>query len=238
MFTRKRKSEEMYNNSSESEIVFLIQEIKNLLNEKNIIVTEEIIEKTKDINILLTDKKNNNNVIGKINGGVGEFFIIENGEEIEKDAFTITWLKVDSNYQGHNLATFLIIYSIYLCKKNFSYVQYIFLEDDTDEIDPSKNIYIKLGFTYQKKKETVQLEDGQFLSVNNGSEMQLNISDFFNSNLIEKLNKIKITIKNWNKNGGGKSKSKSNSKSNSKSKSKSKNKNKKIKKNKTKSKSR
>lgn len=207
MFTRKRKAVDMYNTSYESEIVTLIQEIKNLLSEKNIVINEEIIQETKDINIRLTDKNDNNNLVGKINGGVGEFNIIENGEEIEKDAFTITWLKVEPTYQGHNLATFLIIYSIYLCKINFSDIQYIFLEDDTDETDPTKNIYVKLGFIYQKIKETVQLEDGQFLSVNNGAEMQLNIADFFNNVLIDKLNKIKLSIKNWNKIMGGKNRS-------------------------------
>ena len=208
MFTRKRKALDMYNTSYESEITTLIQEIKNLLSEKNIVINEEIIQETKDINIRLTNKNDNNNLVGKINGGVGEFYIIENGEEIEKDAFTITWLKVEPNYQGHNLGTFLIIYSIYLCKINFSDIQYIFLEDDTDETDPTKNIYVKLGFIYQKIKETVQLEDGQFLSVNNGAEMQLNIADFFNNILIDKLNKIKLTKKNWNKIGGGKMKRK------------------------------
>ena len=204
MFTRKRKSDDLFENTYETKISLLIEEIKNVLNTKNIFINEEIIQEEKDIIIRLTD--NNNNLIGKINGGVEEFPIIENGEETYKDAFSILWLKVENNYQGLSLGTFLIIYCIYLCKKNFSDVEYIFLDDDTDEIDPSKNIYLKLGFVYQKEKETMVNEDGQMISVNNGSEMQLKISDFFNDELLDKLNKINIKWRNWNKNGGSRRK--------------------------------
>lgn len=198
--TRKRKAMDMYNNSSMTEVTSLIQEIKNVLTMKNIFIKEEIIPENKDIIIRLTD--NNDNLIGKINGGVEEFTIVENDEEIYKDAFSIMWVKVEKDYQGHNLATFLIIYLIYLCKTNFGDINYIVLEDDTDEIDQSKNIYIKLGFVYQKKKEVVMLENGQEMNVNNGGEMQLNVNNFFNDNIIEKLNKILVTLKNWNKTGG------------------------------------
>jgi GNAT superfamily N-acetyltransferase len=200
-----------------NEVSTIIQEIKNILSEKNIFINEEIIPETKDIIIRLIDT-NNNNLIGKINGGVGEFTIIENDQEEYKDAFSIIWLKVEKNYQGLSLGTFLIIYIIYLCKINFSDIQYIFLEDDTDQIDQSKNIYIKLGFVYQKNKEVIMLENGQEMNVNNGGEMQLKITDFFNNNLIEKLNKILVTIKNWNKNGGRKRQRKGKSKKGKKSK--------------------
>jgi GNAT superfamily N-acetyltransferase len=183
-----------------TEVTSLIQEIKNALNMKNIFIKEEIIPEKKDIIILLTD--NNDNLIGKINGGVEEFAIVENSEEIYKDAFSILWVKVEKDYQGHNLATFLIIYIIYLCKTNFGDINYIVLEDDTDETDQNKNIYVKLGFVYQKKKEVVMLENGQEMNVNNGGEMQLNVNNFFNDNIIEKLNKILVTLKNWNKIGG------------------------------------
>ena len=198
--TRKRKAMDMYNNSSMTEVTSLIQEIKNVLTMKNIFIKEEIIPENKDIIIRLTD--NNDNLIGKINGGVEEFTIVENDEEIYKDAFSIMWVKVEKDYQGHNLATFLIIYLIYLCKTNFGDINYIVLEDDTDEIDQTKNIYVKLGFVYQKKKEVVMLENGQEMNVNNGGEMQLNVNNFFNDNIIEKLNKILVTLKNWNKTGG------------------------------------
>ena len=200
MMTRKRKAMDMYNNVSMTEVTSLIQEIKNALNMKNIFIKEEIIPEKKDIIILLTD--NNDNLIGKINGGVEEFAIVENSEEIYKDAFSILWVKVEKDYQGHNLATFLIIYIIYLCKTNFGDINYIVLEDDTDETDQNKNIYVKLGFVYQKKKEVVMLENGQEMNVNNGGEMQLNINHFFNDSIIEKLNKILVTLKNWNKIGG------------------------------------
>lgn len=46
------------------------------------------------------------------------------------------------------------------------------------------------------------LENGQEMNVNNGGEMQLNVNNFFNDNIIEKLNKILVTLKNWNKTGG------------------------------------
>jgi len=198
MFTRKRKSNEMENIDNENNIDFLLNEIKNLLMEKNIYINEQIIEdgNERDININLTDK--NNNLIGNINGGIGDFSIIENGYKIEKKAFSISWVNIEKNYQGNNLGTFLIVYCIYLCKKKFTDIQFIVLDDDTDETNTEKNIYKKLGFIYQETKEIID-ENGNKIEVNTSSEMQLNISDFFNNNLLDKLNRIKISIKNLKK---------------------------------------
>lgn len=203
MTTRKRKLEDMFENSFEAKI----DEIKNALNEKNIFMKEEFIEEgnEKKINIYLTDKDNNS--IGKIMGGIGEFYIVIDDEKIETDAFSITWVDVDKNYQGFSLGTFLIIYCIYLCKTKYNYIEYIVLDDDTDQIDQSKNIYIKLGFIYQETNQ-VETEDGKMITVIGGPEMQLKITDFFNDLLLDKLNKILITLKNWNKMGGKKTKRK------------------------------
>jgi hypothetical protein len=212
MFIRKRKSDDMFYSSFDSQITTLIEEIKTVLIEKNIFMNEIIDSdpQKKNVIINLTDK--DNNFIGNINGGVEEFFIMENGEETEQNAFSINWIKVDNKYQGFSLGTFLIIYWIYLCNKNFSDINYVVLDDDTDVIDQSKNIYIKLGFIY---KDTSQREDenGNMVTVIGGPEMQLKISDLFNSGLIDRLNKIKITMKNWNTNVGGKGKGKGKKKS-------------------------
>lgn len=201
MTTRKRKSEDMFENSLEAKI----DEIKNALNKKNIFMKEEFIEEgnEKKINIYLTDKDNNS--IGKIMGGIGEFYIVIDDEKIETDAFSITWVDVDKNYQGFSLGTFLIIYCIYLCKTKYNYIEYIVLDDDTDQIDQNKNIYVKMGFIYQETNQVLN-EEGQMITVIGGPEMQLKISDFFNNLLVDKLNKILITLKSWNKMGGKKSK--------------------------------
>ena len=205
----KRKFNEMFDTPTISETSTLIDEIKNVLITKNILISEQIDAEKKDIIIKLIDN-NNNNIIGKISGGVTEFNIFENGTEDYKDAFYIEWVTVDNNYKGYNLGTFLIIYCIYLCKINFGDIEYIVLEDDTDEVDLEKNIYYKLGFIYQVAKETQQLPDGTILNVSNGGEMQLNIKDFFDkNNLLEKLNKIKVRIRDLNLNNsyqGGKRK--------------------------------
>ena len=201
MFNGKRKANEIYDNYNNSEISTTIDEIKNLLIEKNIFNSENIDKENKDIKIELIDK--NNIVIGLINGGVGEFTIIENGSPIEKNAFSISWLKLEDKYQGYNLGTFLIIYCIYLCKINFNDIEYIVLDDDSDERNIDKNIYYKLGFTYQETKE-IQLENGKIITINSGPEMQINIKDFLNKNLLEKLNKIKIRLRNIVKYQGGK----------------------------------
>ena len=206
MFTRKRKLNDTINLPDNNinninNITLLIDEIKNLLIDKNIFINQEIDEKNRNIIIKLLDK--NNNIIGKINGGVEEYKIIENGQEIYKNALYIEWVKVEDNYKGYNLGIFLIIYYIYICKINFSDIDYVVLEDDTDEIDPDKNIYVKLGFIYQETKE-IQLDNGQIKNVLSQPEMQLNITDFFNNVLIEKLNKIKIRLRNLIKYEGGK----------------------------------
>jgi len=207
----KRKFNEMFDTPTISETSTLIDEIKNVLISKNILISEKIDAEKKNIIIKLIDNNNNNNIIGKISGGVTDFNIIENGTEDYKDAFYIEWVTVDNNYKGYNLGTFLIIYCIYLCKINFGDIEYIVLEDDTDEVDLEKNIYYKLGFIYQVAKETEQLPDGTILNVSNGAEMQLNIKDFFdnNNNLLEKLNKIKVRIRDLKLNNsyqGGKRK--------------------------------
>ena len=186
MMRGKRKLDVSFEASS------ILDEIKNVLIEKNILVNEKIDNANKDISIELKDK--NNNVIGQMNGGVGEFKIIENGDESEKDAFSISWVKVEDNYKGYNLGTFLIIYCIYLVKINFTDIEYIVLDDDSDGRDVNNNIYYKLGFIYQETKE-VQLENGTTTIVNTSPEMQLNINEFFNNDLLEKLNKIKMRIR-------------------------------------------
>ena len=205
MSNSKRKFNDMFDTSTISETSTLIDEIKNVLISKNILISEQIDAEKKDIIIKLIDN-NNNNIIGKISGGVTEFNIIENGTEDYKDAFYIEWVTVDDNYKGYNLGTFLIIYCIYLCKINFGDIEYIVLEDDTDEVDLEKNIYYKLGFIYQVVKETEQLPDGTVINVSNGGEMQLNIKDFFDNNknnLLDKLNKIKIKIRDLHLNNSG-----------------------------------
>lgn len=185
------------------ETSILLNEIKRLLSEKNIIVSEEVDNKKRNMIIELKDKQNN--VIGEINGGVGEFKIIENGEDSEKDAFSINWLKVEDKYKGYNLGSFLIIYCIYLVKINFTNINYIVLDDDSDEINMEKNIYYKLGFIYQETKQ-VRGENGQMITVSNGSEMQLNITDFFDKDLLDKLYKINSKMRTLIKYEGGKRK--------------------------------
>lgn len=212
MIKAKRKLADLSDTPNISETSTLLEEIKNLLSEKNISTNEIIDNEKKNISIELKDK--NNLIIGLINGGVGEFKIIENGDESEKDAFSISWIKVEDNYQGYNLGTYLIIYCIYLVKTNFSDIGYIVLDDDSDGRDINNNIYYKLGFKYQETKE-VQLENGTTTTVNTSPEMQLNINDFFNNSLLEKLNKINIRIRNLVV-GGGKRKPKKTRKNRSK----------------------
>jgi hypothetical protein len=197
MVKLKRKADIMF------EISILLDEIKNLFREKNILVNEKIDNSNQDISIELKDK--NNNVIGQINGGVGQFKIIENGDESEKEAFSISWVKVEDNYKGYNLGTFLIIYCIYLVKINFSDVEYIVLDDDSDEREQANNIYSKIGFIYQETKQ-VQNENGRPTTVNTSPEMQLNINYFVNNTMVDKLYKIKSSMQNLVKYEGGKSK--------------------------------
>lgn len=197
MVKLKRKADIMF------EISILLDEIKNLLREKNILVNEKIDNSKQDISIELKDK--NNNVIGQINGGVGEFKIIENGDESEKEAFSISWVKVEDNYKGYNLGTYLIIYCIYLVKINFSDVEYVVLDDDSDQREQANNIYSKIGFIYQETKQ-VQNENGTYTTVNTSPEMQLNINYFVNNTMVEKLYKIKSSMQNLVKYEGGKSK--------------------------------
>jgi len=197
MVKLKRKADIMF------EISILLDEIKNLLREKNILVNEKIDNSNQDISIELKDK--NNNVIGQINGGVGQFKIIENGDESEKEAFSISWVKVEDNYKGYNLGTYLIIYCIYLVKINFSDVEYIVLDDDSDQREQANNIYSKIGFIYQETKQ-VQNENGTSTTVNTSPEMQLNINYFVNNTMVDKLYKIKSSMQNLVKYEGGKSK--------------------------------
>jgi predicted GNAT family N-acyltransferase len=197
MVKLKRKADIMF------EISILLDEIKNLLREKNILVNEKIDNSNQDISIELKDK--NNNVIGQINGGVGQFKIIENGDESEKEAFSISWVKVEDNYKGYNLGTYLIIYCIYLVKINFSDVEYVVLDDDSDQREQANNIYSKIGFIYQETKQ-VQNENGRPTTVNTSPEMQLNINYFVNNTMVDKLYKIKSSMQNLVKYEGGKSK--------------------------------
>jgi hypothetical protein len=99
----------------------------------------------------------------------------------------------------------LIIYCIYLVKINFSDVEYIVLDDDSDEREQANNIYSKIGFIYQETKQ-VQNENGTSTTVNTSPEMQLNINYFVNNTMVDKLYKIKSSMQNLVKYEGGKSK--------------------------------
>jgi hypothetical protein len=182
-----------------------LDEIKNILMSKNISISENIHQNNQEIIIHLIDKQKN--IIGKINGGVGEFKVMEKDEDFETNAFSISWLEIQDNYKGYNLGTFLIIYCIYLCKTHFNDIDYIVLDDDSDGLEEDKNIYRKLGFTYQETKE-IPLENGEIITVKSSPEMQLKITDFSNNMFIEHLNKIKMKIQNLVKSKGGKRKTK------------------------------
>ena len=99
----------------------------------------------------------------------------------------------------------MIIYCIYLVKINFSDVEYIVLDDDSDEREQANNIYSKIGFIYQETKQ-VQNENGTSTTVNTSPEMQLNINYFVNNTMVDKLYKIKSSMQNLVKYEGGKSK--------------------------------
>ena len=99
----------------------------------------------------------------------------------------------------------MIIYCIYLVKINFSDVEYIVLDDDSDEREQANNIYSKIGFIYQETKQ-VQNENGRPTTVNTSPEMQLNINYFVNNTMVDKLYKIKSSMQNLVKYEGGKSK--------------------------------
>ena len=196
-----KRSRQTYEMDQLSEMSTIIDGILDLLSKKNIVCTKQIDIQNKKISIELID--NNSNKIGELDGGIGEFKIIENGNQFETDAFSISWVKIEDNYKGQNLGSFLVIYCIYLCNNNFPDIKYIVLDDDTDETNQDKNIYRKLGFIYQETKE-IQLENGEMSTVNSGPEMQLNINAFLNSDWLYKLTKIQNTIRNFGQFKGGK----------------------------------
>jgi len=196
-----KRSRNSYEMEHLSEISNSIDRIIDLFTNKNIICDKQIDVPNQNIKINLLDSNSNN--IGVIEGGISEFTIIENGNSIQTNAFSITWIKINDKYKRLNLGSFLIIYCIYLCKINFPDIKYIVLDDDTDETNQDKNIYRKLGFIYQETKE-IQLENGEMSTVNTGPEMQLNINAFLNSDWLYKLTKIQNTIRNFGQFKGGK----------------------------------
>jgi hypothetical protein len=102
----KRKLHEMSNIIESS-----LDEIKNALMSKNILINEKIDENKQEIIIHLLNKKEE--IIGEINGGVGEFKIIENNEDLETNAFSISWLEIQDNYKGY-----ISYYLLYIFMQN------------------------------------------------------------------------------------------------------------------------
>lgn len=189
------------------EINTKINEIIDLLKNNNILCKEEQLDDKITITLI---NETTSKEIGYIEGGKGQFNLeatndlYDSNDDNETDACNVYWLNIyDDSYKGTNLGSFLLIYFILLCKKTYPDIEFIVVDDDTDELNQDKNIYCKLGFKYIHTKEIIG-EDGKTEIKYTDPIMKLNMDQFLKKDAINILNKIHQRIRNFLYTKGGK----------------------------------
>jgi len=104
----------------------------------------------------------------------------------DSNIFKISWVYTEPNYRGHKLALLLIIYSICHLKIQYPNINYVTLDDDSDNSVYIKNIYNSVGFNFQEPIE-MDLLKSKRLKIS-GPEKQLLLNDDFLINIHAMLN--------------------------------------------------
>ena len=99
----------------------------------------------------------------------------------DHDILKILWVFTQPNYRGKQLALLLIIYSISYLKIEYPNINYVTLDDDSDNSIYIKNIYNSLGFNFQEPVE-MDLLKSKRLKIS-GPEKQLLLNDEFLINI-------------------------------------------------------
>jgi hypothetical protein len=204
----RRTSRTRRSNKSLTSVNHQIVKIKDLLQKLNIHVKPELLRESIGIELLKQNKQNNLHsqatqslnsdeslnsynkedyeLIGNISSSIGTNSIYTNrkrtrqSERIEQPTLTITWVEVNSKFNGIGLGNFLIIYSIYLCTLYYPEIEYVLLDDDSDRSTSVKgNIYTKLGFE-PVNKVSLSIVSNKKINIT-GPEMILRISDLMDN---------------------------------------------------------
>ena len=136
-------------------IEFKIAKIKDFLQTNGIFIQEEIILDTNpdenhriDVNVYKNEEK-----IGECNSILVESTINPNKYSFRNATFktekcqNISWIEVKKKNLG--IGTFILIYCIFICYKQFPAIQYCVLDNDSDRSTYLKgDIYKKIGFSF------------------------------------------------------------------------------------------
>ena len=99
--------------------------------------------------------------------------------------FAIGWVGTETPYQGKNLGILIIIYGICYLKTQFANINYVKLDDDSDNsLHMKQNVYNKLGFVFQPPIELDMFKDILIIS---GPEKQLQLDNNFINNANNRL---------------------------------------------------
>ena len=168
--------------------VELCERVRNIIINKGYVLQMEYNNGIYNFNIY-----DNNNVICnlQITNTVGNILVGKTRSRYQNkmedhNIFKISWVYTQPNYRGNKLALLLIIYSICYLKIQYPNINYVTLDDDSDNSIYIKNIYNSVGFNFQEPIEMDLLKSNR-LKIS-GPEKQLLIDNVFLINIHAMLN--------------------------------------------------
>jgi hypothetical protein len=168
--------------------VELCERVRNIIINKGYVLQMEYNNGIYNFNIY-----DNNNVICnlQISNTVGNILVGKTRSRYQNkmedhNIFKISWVYTQPNYRGNKLALLLIIYSICYLKIQYPNINYVTLDDDSDNSIYIKNIYNSVGFNFQEPIEMDLLKSNR-LQIS-GPEKQLLIDNVFLINIHAMLN--------------------------------------------------
>jgi hypothetical protein len=167
----------------------LFTRVENIITNKGYRLSEQPIENngTYIFNIYHNEKVITNLQISNSTGTIihGKTRSSYNNPPEDTPVFTIGWVSTETLYQGQHLGILIIIYGICYLKERFASVNYVKLDDDTNNsLHIKKNIYNRLGFVFQNHIELDMFRDILIIS---GPEKQLQLDNNFINNATNKL---------------------------------------------------
>jgi hypothetical protein len=198
-------------NSLQSQIKYLLKQInifvKPTINKESIII--KLLKKNQHENTTKMSSNLSKQSTKKINKRYTEIGIIETyitynniptkkrtRSSLNKETLTlnISWISIDSPYNGIGLGYFLIIYSIYLCNLYHTEIQYAVLDNVADKSLYIKgDIYKNLGFDYLHNTSISNYSSKKLII--NGPEMILKMSDLMSQKAIHYLSNCIVKLK-------------------------------------------
>ena len=109
----------------------------------------------------------------------------------------IPWIHVEEAYQGHGIASLLLLYGLLFEHEQHPRVEFATLDDDSDRSNSiSGNIYERIGYVHVNVPTEVENKDGVMVWKLHGPERQLRLNEAFQARARSMIESYKERNKN------------------------------------------